>query len=325
MTGISVTAVFIGVLLLLLVLVALTVYLFAARAVQERKMEKAKAYLSRNNERWYRVLRGMEDVSAEMVPKNKAELAAVEEIFRAYLTNVSGDKIRERIRAFADGHLAPFYRKKLKSRNWSERMNALYRIEDFGMESLLGDVHTLERKRLTADEWFQLLLIDLQFRPDGFIGRNADRLGNLSEYEARQLFFLMPEPVFEEASAQFGQLDPILKCGMVEVLGMRQDLKKLPFLEGLLDSEDPEIKIRVLRAIDAFGIRTPDRILERAFDSPVWEERFLGARMLRRVPADEAARYASRLCDDPSWLVREEVRGLLARQREAAEDLAVLR
>ena len=146
MTGISVTTVFIGVLLLLLVLVALTVYLFAARAVQERKMEKAKAYLSRNNERWYRVLRGMEDVSAEMVPKNKAELAAVEEIFRAYLTNVSGDKIRERIRAFADGHLAPFYRKKLKSRNWSERMNALYRIEDFGMESLLGDVHTLERK-----------------------------------------------------------------------------------------------------------------------------------------------------------------------------------
>ena len=147
----------------------------------------------------------------------------------------------------------------------------------------------------------------------------------MSEYEARQLFFLMPEPVFEEASAQFGQLDPILKCGMVEVLGMRQDLKKLPFLEGLLDSEDPEIRIRVLRAIDAFGIRTPDRILERAFDSPVWEERFLGARMLRRVPADEAARYASRLRDDPSWLVREEVRGLLARQREAAEDLAVLR
>lgn len=325
MIGIPVTAVFIGVLLLFLVLVVMTGYLFASRASQERKMAKAQAYRSRNSETWYRVLRGIEQAPQELVPTDRAELAAVEEIFRAYLTNVSGDKIRERIHAFSDVHLTPFYRKMLKSRNWSERMNALYRIEDLGMESLHGDVRKLGRKKPTEDERFQLILIDLQFRPDGFMDRNAGRLGDLSEYEARQLFFLMPEPVFDEAAAQFNHLEPVLKYGLIEVLGMRQDLMKLPFLEGLLDIADPEIRIRTLRAIDSFGIRTPDRILERAFHSPVWEERFLGARMLRRVPAEAAVRYASRLRGDPSWLVREEIRGLSARQRVPQEEPAVLR
>lgn len=325
MIGVPVSAVFVGVLVLFLVLAMLTVYLFVARASQERKMRRAEAYLSRNGEIWYRVLRGIEPAPQELVPNDEAELAAVEEVFRAYLTNVSGDGISERIRAFADVRLAPFYRKKLKSRNWSERMNALYRIEDFGMESLLGDVRRLDRKRLSAEERFQLHLIELQFRPDGFMDRMAGRLGDLSEYEARQLFFLMPERVFDETAAQFDQLDPVLKYGLVEVLGMRQDLMKLPFLEGLLDSPDPEIRIRVLKAIDAFGIRTPDRILERAFDSPVWEERFLGARMLRRVPADEAARYVSRLREDPSWLVREEIRALLVRQRSPEAKSPVFR
>ncbi|MFC7364089.1 MULTISPECIES: HEAT repeat domain-containing protein [Bhargavaea] len=325
MIGVPVTAVFFGVMLLFLVLAVMTVYLFAARDSQERKMKKADSYLLRNSKRWYQVLRGIETASQELVPSDEAELAAVEEIFRAYLTNVSGDKIKERIQEFADVHLAPFYRKKLKSRNWSERMNALYRIEDFGMESLIGDVRRLERKKLTADERFQLHLIDLQFRPDGFMERNATRLGDLSEYEARQLFFLMPEHVFNETVAMFGKLAPVLQYGLIEVLGMRQDLMRLRFLEELLDSSDPEIRIRVLRAIDAFGIRTPDRILERAFDSPVWEERFLGARMLRRVPADEAARYASRMRDDPSWLVREEIRALSVRQRSPEGKMAVLR
>ncbi|KZE38722.1 hypothetical protein AV656_07410 [Bhargavaea cecembensis] len=325
MIGVPVTAIFIGVLLLFLVLAVLTVYLFAARALQDRKSKRAEAYLSRNGEIWYRVLRGFEPAPQELVPNDEAELAAVEEIFRAYLTNVTGNGIRERVRAFADVHLAPFYRKKLKSRNWSERMNALYRIEDFGMESLLGDVRKLDRKKLSEEERFQLYLIELQFRPDGFMDRTAGRLGYLSEYESRQLFFLMPENVFEEAAAQFGELDPVLKFGLIEVLGMQQDLMRLPFLEGLLDSPDPEIRIRALRAIDAFGIRTPDQILERAFDSPVWEERFLVARMLRRVPADEAARYASRLRNDPSWLVREEIRAVLVRQRSPEEKSAVLR
>lgn len=310
MITVTVTAVFYGVLILILLLAVLLAYLFAARVAEEKKSRIAEAYLERNTKQWYRVLRGQEKVTEEMIPKNGAELLSVEEIFRSYLTNVSDTSSRQQISWFADAELAPLYRKKLRSRNWSERMNALYRIEDFGMESLLGSVRQLEQKKISPDEWFQVLLIELRFRPEGWLDRLAGNLDSLSEYESRQLFYLMPDFVLNEAIERFEELEVALKQGLIEVLGMHQDINRLPFLEGLLDSPDDEIRIRSLRAIDMLGISTPDRIVERAISSPIWQERLMAARMLHRLPEEEAAYYASGLSDDASWLVREEVRDI---------------
>ncbi|MCM3088523.1 hypothetical protein M3557_11390 [Bhargavaea ginsengi] len=305
--AVPITVVFWAVVAMLSLLAVLTIYLFAARWVEDRKQEAAVAYVERNRIKWYRVLRGLEEADASLVPENEAERMAVEEIFRSYMKNLSDPEINGRIRGFAETYLAYFYKRKLRSRDWSTRMNALYRIEDFKISNLLEDLRKLDRKKLSAEETFQLLMIELQFEPDLFLERTERHLGKLTEYEARQLFFLMPDHLFEQAENRFPDLEPVLRYALIEVLGMRQDLAKLPFLEGLLDSRDNETRIRALRAIDALGIRTPDRILKMAINSTVWEERFLAGKMLHRLHPGEAAVFAEQLKEDPSWLVRQEI------------------
>ncbi|WP_424236817.1 HEAT repeat domain-containing protein [Bhargavaea ginsengi] len=307
MMAVPITVVFWAVVAMLSLLAVLTIYLFAARWVEDRKQEAAVAYVERNRIKWYRVLRGLEEADASLVPENEAERMAVEEIFRSYMKNLSDPEINGRIRGFAETYLAYFYKRKLRSRDWSTRMNALYRIEDFKISNLLEDLRKLDRKKLSAEETFQLLMIELQFEPDRFLERTAGHLGQLTEYEARQLFFLMPDYLFEQVENRFPDLEPVLRYALIEVLGMRQDLAKLPFLEGLLDSPDDETRIRALRAIDALGIRTPNRILKQAINSTVWEERFLAGRMLHRLHPGEAAVFAEQLKEDPSWLVRQEI------------------
>ncbi|MFC0231242.1 HEAT repeat domain-containing protein [Bhargavaea ullalensis] len=310
MIGLPVGWVLGGVAFLLGLLLLLTVYLFIARAAEEKRARRASAYLERHAAAWFRHLRGFEPAGNELAPQDRAEVSAVEEVFRSYLNNLAGEGMQNRIREFSNRHLAGFYRKKLKSRNWSDRLNALYRIHDFGIDALAEDCRALARREVSQEERFQLLLIDLAFRPDGFVDRNIRLNGNISEVENKELLFRMPEAVFDEAASRLDELEKDTQYALVDVLGMKQDLARLPFLEKLLGSTDQELRIRALRAVDALGIRTPDGILRRAVDSPVWQERFIAARMIRRLPESEALRYAEKLAGDESWLVREELRGL---------------
>ena len=310
MTGLPIGWVLGGVVFLLLLLAVLPAYLFIARAAEEKRGRRAAAYLERNTAAWFRHLRGLEPAGEELIPKDRGEAAAVEEVFRSYLNNVTGEAIRERIRVFSNRHLSSYYRKKLRSRNWSDRMNALYRIHDFGVDSLAEDCRALGNREVSRDEQFQLLLIDLAFRPDGFVERNIHRNGQISEVENKELLFRMPEDVFHGTARRLDELANDTKYALIDVLGMKQDIYWLPFLEKQLDSSDQELRIRALRAIDALGIRTPDPILDQAVFSPVWQERFIASRMIRRLPDKKALQYAEVLAGDESWLVREELRGL---------------
>lgn len=306
--------------LLVATLFGFSLYLFGARSKEVRDKLLMNEYIDDYGKRWYSYFRDLEPFSDDLIPKNKHEMDAVEELFLSYLQNLSDRGILYKIKLFANEHLSGHYRQMLQSRNWSRRMNALYRIADFQLDQLLETCESLKQKRITEEEHFQLLKIKLLLQEDKFMESFVSMATEISDFQYKQLFFSLKPSMFTQLLFHFGKLHPACQYALIDSLGIKKDIDGLSFLEQRLDSEDAEIRIRSLKAINELGVRIDIDRYKPFVTSPVWEERLMAAQLLQRLSFEETASFFERMKDDPSWYVREEAKKAIAEYGQYAND-----
>ncbi|WP_153730282.1 HEAT repeat domain-containing protein [Sporosarcina obsidiansis] len=296
------------IIVLVVALAVFTLYMVIERHRENKRTLLAATYLNNNRIGWYDYLRTDGVPEDHLIPRNDAEVKAVEELFRMLVHNVKEDGMEERISGFANRWMSGFYRKKLNGRNWGERMNALYRIYDFGIDSLTVDCRDMAKKSISEEEFFLLLLIDMKFYPETFVRDNLLELCALSANDAKELLFRMQEATFEETVCHFDELELTIQYALVDVIGMKLDATYVPFLETQFNTKDSELRIRVLRAYNSLGIVPVVTVYEAAVESDVWQERHQAAKMLKWLPQQSAVRYAAHFEKDDMFLVREEAK-----------------
>lgn len=289
------------------VLTVFTVYMIVERTLEDRRKRLERAYLIRNRVGWYEYIRSDGMPKDVLIPKNEAEVNAVEELFRALVHNVKGEGMEKRISEFANRHLAKGYRKKLQGRNWGERINTLYRIHDFGMDSLADECRKLAKRTNSSEEHFLLLLIELKFNPVAFLDRNSDKLNAISANDAKELFFGMPDEVFREAVVRMETLDRKVQLSIVDVIGMKLELSYIPLLEKFLSHTDSEMRIRVLKAYNSLTVLPSLSVLNSSAESGIWQERYQVARLLSLLPKKDFLLIAKKLENDKEFLIQEKV------------------
>ncbi|MEK1831707.1 hypothetical protein AAAC51_31065 [Priestia megaterium] len=87
------------------------------------------------------------DEEHRVEPKNRIELAGVEELLSGFSAAVQGDDILNNITLYAEKVLHPNIKELYHSR-WSVRMNALYAIEDFGLTTLTDQLVEMYEKKI---------------------------------------------------------------------------------------------------------------------------------------------------------------------------------
>gem|GEM_PF-5545323 len=306
MIGVPIESIAILIAALIAALLVLSVYMVIARHRENRRSLQASAYLETNRLAWYDYLRRDGAGEEVLIPKNLAEVSAVEELFRSLVHNVRGDGMERRISSFSNRHLAGVYRKRLKGRNWGMRVNTLYRIHNFGVDALAADCRAMTERRVSNEEFFLLLLISMKFEPESFIREHLDRLALLSDANRKELLFTMPDNLFEETLRNDGNLDPSVRYTLIDVIGMKADIMRTADLARLFNSPDSEQRIRVLRAFNSLAVLPSSEICEAAAGSDIWQERYQAARMLKRMPQMTAQRLLPKFTEDTMFLVREE-------------------
>ena len=88
----------------------------------------------------------------------RVQKESAEELLKQFSKVLNEKDIIEKVSQFADLHFQEYYRKKLKSRRWSTRMNTLYYIEYLRMETMIPDITKMFTHRRTShEEKIQLL------------------------------------------------------------------------------------------------------------------------------------------------------------------------
>lgn len=240
-----------------------------------------------------------------LIPKNKSEIAEVENILLSYLKNISNPAIHSKIQSFAQLYLKEHYKKELKSRNWSRRMNAIYRIADFQISELVGNCEKA-MKRENALEAFQLLKIYSILEKENFAQQLVSLEHSFSESEYKKLFSNLEVEMLKQLIDQMEDLKEEAQYALIDTMSLIGNMEIVEKLEKLLNHEHVEIRIRILKGLEKIGIIQNLDIYIPFEQSPVWEERLMVAKIFKNVPLKYTNASLERMLQDSNWWVRSQ-------------------
>lgn len=304
----------------------LGIHLIIQRTAEVHRLRKKTAYIESRRGVWYQYLMGegpgaVGRVPRILIPRRKSEREAVEEILLAYVRNVTMPPDIDVIRRFANTYMRDHYLKQLKSRRWSARVNALCRMIDFRLDSLLDSCKELERKKLSDEEWFQLLRIYGLFDPACFLVKVFSQDFRLSEYEYKKLFANISDDLFKIVMERMDELPFEGQFALLDLIGVKRSWDLIPFLHAKLKHEHVEIRLRALKAIHEIGIVEAPEQIEPFVTSPIWEERLMAAQILGKLPLERVFHHLKTLLHDESWWVRSKAATAIGGSREGRKKL----
>ncbi|CEG29752.1 HEAT repeat domain-containing protein [Bacillus sp. B-jedd] len=310
-----VTALFIGILFVMLF------YLSIRKSAANKTRKQIEEYKETYNPILFEYIVGG-NVSRKLVPNNVVQKKAVEELLAKYSEILEGEEERKSLTSMANLHLTEYYRVRLRSRKWSSRMNALYYIEKFNMDTLLKDLFSmLGQKRISRDELTHILRILANFQFINLYDYLNKKYAFLSGFECRNILVRLGSGHFDQFILGFHKARPDLQYAILDVIGVKREVRFLPFLESIFQTYKGEAKLRALKAIGSIGYVGNLAPYLPLAHSEKWEERMMAARLIGAMKAKEGIGDLIRLLHDRSWWVRSQAGQALAKFPEGKTTL----
>nr|WP_106784094.1 hypothetical protein [Lysinibacillus timonensis] len=309
------------ILILLAFCLLLIIYLISYSVLEKRRFLNKKKYIKKTKNDWYRYLLGDGSFNKVLIPKNNTEIEAVEEILISYIKGLSNDFIQVKIDQFNKYYLHSHYRRNLKSRSKSKRLKALNKIFDFRISELVIECEKMEKYRLSKEEKFQILKIKSVLQKDEFFEKFIFYRNIFTEFEYKQIFVNLNEEVLVQLLLKIDWLKENAQYALLETIAIKRDLSFMEGLENLLDSDNLEIRLRVLKSLEKIGVVNKlERFIPFVF-STFWEERLMVTKLFSHVPLDHTYKYLKILLEDSNWNVRVQAANTIVMDQSGIERL----
>lgn len=289
---------------LLLLLVCFLSYLLIQKARLNAFRAKVESYKDSIKESLFIYLY-RKDEEHRIEPKNKIELAGVEELLSGFSAAVQGDDIRNNITLYAEKVFTPKYKKELHHSRWSVRMNALYAIEDFGLTTLTDQlVEMYEKKNSTAAEKNQILKILVKLNRPEFVVYMTNASKPLSEFMYRSLFGTMNSEQFQQFINKFEDLQEEIQLPLIDMIGINHKLEYIDFLKMHMKSSSEELRIRSLKSLNALSFPLKVEELTKHLQSDMWQERMMATKLVGKTRDEKGLSLLEQSLKDSHFLVR---------------------
>lgn len=321
MTVSSITLLWI-ILVLLTLLLLFSLYLTVLRLLEKRRLANEKNYIDRTKHLWMDYLFYGGDWDERLIPKGPLETNATEKLLINFLNSVYVEGTRQKIYLFANSYLEGYYKKMLRSPEWSHRMNGLYRTIDFQLVALAEDhLKRWESKKVaTVEEDYYLSLLKIMTGQTTALHIIKDDEHQFSEYQNRALLLKLGNRQLQDLVQNYNYLTRPAKLALIDVVGEKNYVAYQEFLMRQLQlEEESEIRIRILKAIEMIGFYKDYSPIVPFLESNYWEERMLAARLIGTFPLDESRGFLLPLLEDPSWWVRSTAARSVAKQKNGTE------
>ncbi|AUI35988.1 hypothetical protein CWI35_05020 [[Bacillus] caldolyticus] len=303
--------VFTAAIALFAVLIVLFLYLVVRKWRENRRQARLRAYKERHRLWLLRYLLGEEEQM--LLPASPLEREAMMELLDHFASLLNGEQVQERIRTLAEMHFQGWLHRRLSSRHWSERMNALFLIEDLQVKAMLPEMERLYRSnRVTKGEAAKLLAIFAQFDYSPVIAYVLEPKYKLTEFSYRVIFGHMSERLLRQVEQRFDELTRAGKCAFVDMIGIRRREER-SFLLELLASDESELRVRALKAMAEIGMPLEAERLKQHLCSSHWQERLMAARLAGKCREERLLPLLYERLSDRSFVVRSEAAAAIAR------------
>ncbi|MFB3162953.1 HEAT repeat domain-containing protein [Neobacillus sp. 179-J 1A1 HS] len=289
---------------LMCLLFLLLIYLTIRKAKELKKRREIEDYKNKINTQIFSIIaegKRYRGIGCETAIKQKA----MEELLSRYVKILEGEDEKKRLSDLASHCLQGYYRKRLKSKKWSHRMNALYHIEDFYMIKLLDEVVILSKKKnITHQEMIHVLRILATFQYNGF--KEVLHYHDLSEYEYRSILMRLNHDLFDQFILSFHKSTPPLQYAILDVISLKKAIEYRFFTENIFMSYKGEVKLRALKALAEIGyVSNIEPYLQLLYSSS-WQERMVAAKLIGSIQEEKGIPRLIELLHDQIWWVRQQ-------------------
>ncbi|WP_299743283.1 HEAT repeat domain-containing protein [uncultured Rossellomorea sp.] len=298
---------------LLVVLTGLCLYLMIKKMIDNKNRGKIERFKEEYQLALFQFLHeGVKD--EKLMQGSPLQTRALIELLAGFSKMFASLDIQERLQGFAEDHFQTFILSQLRHRRWSLRMNALYWIQDFKMESMTGALRELQdSKSMSRSEEIQLLKIAVLFDEEDLLARLTGTKHDLTEFEYSILFHSFREDQFQPLVLAFDELPDVMKYALIDSIGVKNRMEHVAFLEDLLEVDSTELRVRALKAVVGmeFYLSIPKLSVHLRAES--WQERLMAIKACEYIRSRELTPYLQELMSDPSFYVRSQAAQSLLR------------
>lgn len=241
----------------------------------------------------------------EHIPLPPDEYHVGERLFSDSMAITTDERLRRKIYESASYYLSSYYERVMKTGDWPARVNALYYIENFRMESMQP---VLKRRLLEIkihDEEKQQLIRTMAAIGDLTILDYLENDSETTESVFLSAFTRFPEevvPTAIEIVSQSGSSKAVISLLMY--MGRSKRLDSMLFIEEKLFHELPEMRIQALKALFRMSYLSTPELLVSFFKSEIWEERMFAAKITGALSLSQFESELHGLLGDSVWWVR---------------------
>ncbi|CAM3645049.1 HEAT repeat domain-containing protein [Mesobacillus zeae] len=307
---------------LLSVLLLLLLYLVVRKAVENRRRARIEKYKGSIEPILFQyVMDGNLPNGLDL--KTNDGRAASEELLVHYSGILEGEEEKANISSFAELYLASHYREKLRDRKWSQRLNALYHIEDFHLSGLEDDIlEYLRRRKLTRDEQVQCLNILASLQYADLSELLMTHYSNFSCLEYRNMFSRLDQSLFAKFVENFLVFPNEVQLAILDIISFRKEISYLGFCENIFEASRGEARLRALKAVASIGYVSSSENYLPLLQSADWQERMLAARLIGILQEQKGLNQLTDLLHDRVWWVRSQAGQSIMMFREGASVLS---
>lgn len=231
----------------------------------------------------------------------------LEHLLNGYVSVTKSSSTSSLVGKLSKDFLTERYTKQLKRKSWAIRMNTLYFIEDFHMQSLSPLLKEKLHKSFRLDQETQQLIRTLASLNESEIVSALARYPDAPVRLYIDVFKRMESSTQTEALSAALKTEndnKTLKYAAISYIGMAGLTIFLPRIEEELQNQDGEIRIQVLKSILRLQYITAPSSLMPFFHSASWQERMFASRIAGRLQLSRYKEILSELLGDSIWWVR---------------------
>lgn len=292
---------------LLSLLFLLLLYLLTRKFYDIKKRRKIENYKNKIYPKVLSIIAEGDLVRGISFEKKALKQKAIEELLSKYVKILEGEEEKKRLSELATLWLEDYYRKRLKSKRWSQRMNALYHIEDFHMVKLIDDVVLLtSKKNITHQETIHILRILASFQFSGLKDLLPNQYHYLSRYDYRSILTRLEHGLFDQFVLTFHKSPTPFKYAILDVISVKRAKEYRVFTENVFSTYQGELKLRALKALAEIGyVKDIEPCLEMLHSSK-WQERMMAAKLIGSIKEEKGIPRLIELLHDQTWWVRSQ-------------------
>ncbi|GGD11224.1 HEAT repeat domain-containing protein [Pontibacillus salipaludis] len=301
------------VLMLALVLVGFLMFLLFQKSRTIRYERRKESYREKLKPVVQQVVLSGEEGHPRLIQNERIVYEVLSELLEELTATLKDPFVKMRVNSFAQWTMTDYYTRLLHHRRFSLRMNALYQIEDFQVQSFQQELwHRYKHKKYkNIAEHYQLMRTLSALGSEELIYDLLDTHEPYPKFLYKEVLRRLSKTDTDRFIDQCDSLPLSLQQAVVEWIGETKDYSRIPFLEERLESDSFELRISLLKVMETFGyVSRHDAVLALA-TSDYFQERMMVARIAKVTEKERYKSVLVNLLSDANWFVRQAAGGAL--------------